>query len=215
MRFTLPVTSPAGITLPEGYELQWLDDSYLNPEVVEVHFSAPIDGVLASGCGATPAAAMCCLLSAFPDSDEVRLPADVAAALDELAHQAVRVVCDRLCGGTMDSATFAEPIVFDTGLVEHPEGFDISRDPETGDVVLRGPMFDGEVLIFYTPENARSVAASLLECANGPWSPVEPTTMTIDCPNCLGFGRVDDPIDGNEFPCPDCQGSGKSEVSPQ
>lgn len=214
MRFTIPATVPADAILGDGYALQWLG-TFPDQDAVEVQFSTPIDGVLASGYGATPADAMCGLLSAFPDSDEVRLPACVAAAMNELGHQSIDIVCNRLCGGTMDSATFADPIVFDTGLVEHPEGFDISRDPETGDVVLRGPMFDGEVLIFYTPENARAVAASLLECANGPWSPAAPEVLLIDCPNCLGFGLVDDPIDGNEFPCPDCKGRGKTEVTPQ
>ena len=113
MLFTLPSIVPADAILGDGYALQWYGP-LPDQDCVEVQFSTPIDGVLASGYGATPADAMCGLLSAFPDSDEVRLPACVAAALDELAHQAVRVVCNRLSGGTLDDATFAEPHLLDT-----------------------------------------------------------------------------------------------------
>lgn len=115
MRFAIPATVPADTFLGKGYSMLWLgctDDN--NDADVEVALHNDFDGVLASGYGATPADAMCGLLSAFPDSDEVRLPACVAAALDELAHQAVRVVCQRLSGGTLDDATFAEPHLLDT-----------------------------------------------------------------------------------------------------
>jgi hypothetical protein len=61
---------------------------------------------LISGLGSTPADSLLAMF-ADEDVDGLRIPANVAAALDELAHQAVRIVCDRLCGGTLDSATFA------------------------------------------------------------------------------------------------------------
>lgn len=62
-------------------------------------------------------------LFADPIFEDAVLPADVAAALDELAHQAVRVVCNRLSGGTLDDATFAEPHLLDTqsGPIERTE----------------------------------------------------------------------------------------------
>ncbi len=70
-------------------------------------------GDTARGDGPTVAEAILSLLCS-EDSRDLRLPADVAAALDELAHQAVRIVCNRLSGGTMDEATFAEPHLLDT-----------------------------------------------------------------------------------------------------
>ena len=66
-----------------------------------------------SGLGSAPADA---LLAIFGDEDidGLCIPAEVAAALDELARQAVRIVCNRLSGGTMDGATFAETHLLDT-----------------------------------------------------------------------------------------------------
>lgn len=68
---------------------------------------------LISGLGGTAADA-CLAMFADEEIDGLRIPAEVAAALDELAHQAVRIVCNRLSGGTMDEATFADPRLLDT-----------------------------------------------------------------------------------------------------
>lgn len=62
---------------------------------------------LVSGLGSTPADAF---LAMFADEEfeGLRVPAEVAIALDELGHQAVRIVCQRLSGGQMESAMFAD-----------------------------------------------------------------------------------------------------------
>lgn len=135
--FTLPTTVPADTILGDGYALDWLGP-LPDQDAIEVVFYTPLDGPLASGYGATPADAMCGLLSAFPDSDEVRLPACIAAALDELAHQAVRIVCQRLSGGKLDEATFAEPVGLYDFADEKPAcpmcGHGVSHQ------VIRGPL---------------------------------------------------------------------------
>lgn len=105
MSLTLPTVAPAGIILPECHELQWLPDPDYDSDNIEVRFITPIDGCLASGFGATPADALCGLLSAFPDTDEVKLPLAVAQSLDNLGHQAVRIVCNRLSGGQLESTS--------------------------------------------------------------------------------------------------------------
>ena len=105
MRFTLPSTTPASVSLGQGFELEWTGITG-SGAAVECGFFFPITG-MASADGNTVEDSFLALFADEMFSDAV-LPADVAAALDELAHQAVRVVCDRLSGGMLDSATFAD-----------------------------------------------------------------------------------------------------------
>ena len=72
---------------------------------------------LLAGLGSTPADAFLAMF-ADEDAEELRVPAAVALALDELGHQAVRIVCQRLSGGQMESAVFAPPIPFNFNSTE-------------------------------------------------------------------------------------------------
>ena len=98
-------TSPAG----QQYRLRfaYVSDDF-NPITGDL---IEIEGVhanyLLSGAGEDPAGA---LLNMFSDIylRDLRVPAEVALVLDELGHQAVRIVCQRLAGGQLESAVFAD-----------------------------------------------------------------------------------------------------------
>jgi len=88
---------------------QWVsDDTY--PIIVSLEWVYGKGGaVFSRGDGATPAEALLDLLSdAEGDLDCVQFTATAALALSDLAHEAVGIVCQRLCGEPLERAVLVE-----------------------------------------------------------------------------------------------------------
>lgn len=104
MILRLPTTS-AEIQLPCGGSLDWT--AVTGKGIGFECFFFPAGGGMASGDGATIADAFLSMLS-DSEMEDVKLDVETAVVFDDLGHQAVRIVCQRLSGGTLESAVFAE-----------------------------------------------------------------------------------------------------------